>query len=229
MLVIFNHMAHRLPLFPLDVVLFPGTPLPLHIFEPRYRTMLADCLEGDQRFGIVPIAIDGALPKPGTIGCTAHIRGTQLLPDGRSNIVVVGESRFVVKHYLDESLPYALAMVADFDDDDGGEVAAEQVSQLQRLSQEYLTTLHRLNDTPAPEMEFPEDVASFSFQVSAALELDAEFKQRLLVTRSTAERVRLLLKLLPPLLTDLQGRANVHEHARTNGKSHGRFQPEEPA
>ena len=57
-------MPLRLPIFPLGVVLFPGTPLPLHIFEPRYRRMLADCLAGDRRFGITPTGATHELPDP---------------------------------------------------------------------------------------------------------------------------------------------------------------------
>ena len=86
----------RLPVFPLAVVLFPGTPLPLHIFEPRYRRMLADCLAGDRRFGITPPGQAGEAPDPGMVGCIAEVRVNQQLPDGRSNIVVLGGERFVV-------------------------------------------------------------------------------------------------------------------------------------
>ena len=89
-------MPFRLPIFPLSVVLFPGTPLPLHIFEPRYRKMLADCLAGDRRFGITPAGKDDAMPEPGTVGCIAEVRVNQELPDGRSNIIVFGGERFVL-------------------------------------------------------------------------------------------------------------------------------------
>ena len=104
-------MPTRLPVFPLSVVLFPGTPLPLHIFEPRYRQMLADCLADDRRFGITPAGADGEAPDPGMVGCTAEVRVNQELPDGRSNIVVLGGDRFVVARVLEEPLPYHVASV----------------------------------------------------------------------------------------------------------------------
>src|SRR5712691_7469081 len=104
-------MPFRLPIFPLSIVLFPGTPLPLHIFEPRYKRMLADCLSGDRRFGITPMGVGSEPPGPGAIGCVAEVRVNQELPDGRSNIVVVGGSRFVLSRLLDESLPYLVALV----------------------------------------------------------------------------------------------------------------------
>ena len=107
----------RIPIFPLSVVLFPGTPLPLHIFEPRYRQMLADCLAGDRRFGITPAGAAREAPDPGMVGCTAEVRVNQELPDGRSNIVVLGGDRFVVTELLDEPLPYHVASVEPFDDD----------------------------------------------------------------------------------------------------------------
>lgn len=104
-------MPSRLPLFPLEVVLFPGTPLPLHIFEPRYRTMLADCLAADERFGLLPPARDGSPPLSGTVGCIARIRASHELPDGRSNIVVVGERRFLLRQALTADSPYLIGLV----------------------------------------------------------------------------------------------------------------------
>ena len=89
----FPAMPFRLPIFPLSVVLFPGTPLPLHIFEPRYRKMLADCLAGDRRFGITPAGKDDVMPEPGTVGCIAEVRVNQELPDGRSNVIVFARLR----------------------------------------------------------------------------------------------------------------------------------------
>ena len=102
-------MPSRLPLFPLDVVLFPGELLPLHIFEPRYRRMLADCLEGDQQFGLTA----ASAPGPGSIGCVARIRAAEPLADGRSNIVVVGGRRFGVRALLAEDTPYLVAAIEE--------------------------------------------------------------------------------------------------------------------
>ena len=91
-----------LPLFPLPLVLFPGVPLPLHIFEPRYQQLLADTLEGDRRFGIVfhpEGRPEQALPT-GHVGCVARIHNTEALDDGRSNIIVVGEERFALERLV---------------------------------------------------------------------------------------------------------------------------------
>src|ERR1700686_5878492 len=82
-----------LPLFPLDLVLFPGAPLPLHIFEPRYREMIAECLDQKKSFGVVRAKEEGVAE----IGCTAEIiTVTQKYPDGRMDIVTEGRQRFEV-------------------------------------------------------------------------------------------------------------------------------------
>jgi len=211
-------MPFRLPIFPLSVVLFPGNPLPLHIFEPRYQRMLADCLAGDRRFGITPALDDAPPPGPDTVGCVAEIRVNQELPDGRSNIVVVGGSRFVLGHLLEESSPYLIAMVQSFDDDTGTEPAVDEIESLRQLSHRYLTGLRELNDAPPEEPAFPEDALSLSFHMAGSIECDLGVKQRLLAERSTARRVRALILLLPVLASGIEDGIKVHRHAHTNGK-----------
>src|SRR2546422_10154896 len=95
-------MPRELPIFPLPIVLFPGAPQPLHIFEPRYRQLLQDCLAGDRRFGIAYVAPDPApdadpVPNPGDVGCVAPLRANQPPPDGGPNVPTLGEPPFVVR------------------------------------------------------------------------------------------------------------------------------------
>ena len=130
-------MSTRLALFPLNLVLFPGEPLPLHIFEPRYRELLADCMAGDQRFGITA-AIP---PTPGSLGSVARIRAAQPLGDGRSNIVVLGERRFAVRTLLPEDHSYLVAAVEEFDDNPGTAPLPQERAQLQELAEEYRSAL----------------------------------------------------------------------------------------
>src|SRR3989475_235534 len=143
-------MARELPIFPLPIVLFPGAPQPLHVFEPRYRQLLVDCQDGDRRFGIAYVAPDRApaadpAPSAGDVGCVALIRSIQPLPDGRSNILAVGERRFVLRRWVEREppRPYQVAEVEEFDDDpvDPAEAAAlaadrseEHTSELQSQS-----------------------------------------------------------------------------------------------
>jgi Lon protease-like protein len=210
-------MPFRLPIFPLSVVLFPGIPLPLHIFEPRYRRMLADCLETDRRFGITPVASSDT-PAAGAVGCVAEVRVNQELPDGRSNIVVVGHSRFVVSRLLDESLPYLVADVQTFEDDEDSEPSADQTEALRQLFTHYFASLRELNDTMPEEPALPDDALSLSFQVAGGIECDLGVKQRLLAERSTARRVNALVMLLPVLTSAVERGVKVHRRAHGNGK-----------
>jgi ATP-dependent Lon protease len=211
-------MPFRLPIFPLSVVLFPGTPLPLHIFEPRYKRMLADCLVGDRRFGITPVNGSSELPGPGTVGCVAEVRVNQELPDGCSNIVVFGGARFVLSRLLDEPHPYLVAMVQTFEDDAGPEPPDEDTSQVRELFGRYFAGLRELNDAMPEEPVLPDDAANLSFQIASGIECDLGVKQRLLAERSTARRIKALLLLLPVLTSAVESGLHVHRRAHTNGQ-----------
>jgi Lon protease-like protein len=211
-------MPFRLAIFPLSVVLFPGTSLPLHIFEPRYKRMLADCLQGDRRFGLTPLDPGAELPLPGSVGCIAEVRVNQELPDGRSNIVVLGGSRFVVSRLLDEPQPYVTASVEAFDDDPEPDVSAEDVSQVRELFGTYFAVLRELNDLTGDPPSLPGTASDLSFQVAGMIECDLGIKQRLLADRSAARRLKALILLLPVLTSRAEAGLNVHQQAHTNGK-----------
>jgi Lon protease-like protein len=180
--------------------------------------MLADCLHGDRRFGITPVDGTPELPGHGAVGCVAEVRVNQELPDGRSNIVVLGGSRFVLSHLLDESHPYAVAMVEPFEDDAGSDATAEDVAELGELFGYYLAALRELNDLMPEELELPADALSLSFHVASAIECDIGVKQRLLAERSTSRRIKALIMLLPVLTSAVDSGLKVHRRAHTNGK-----------
>jgi Lon protease-like protein len=211
-------MPFRLALFPLSVVLFPGNPLPLHIFEPRYRRMLADCLAGDRRFGITPVKAEAGPPEAGAVGCVAEVRVNQELPDGRSNIVVVGGPRFVVLRVLDEALPYLVGNVQTFEDNQGTDPESDDLDLLRQLSLRYLTGLRELSDAPPEELNLPEDASSLSFHMAGNLECDLTIKQRLLAERSISQRVKAIILLLPMLTSAVENGIQVHRRAHGNGK-----------
>lgn len=214
----------RLPLFPLELILFPGALVPLHIFEPRYRALLADCLAGDRRFGILPPGTDGAPPATGTIGTVAGIRGTQPLPDGRSNVVVEGEERFMVRRFLDEGAPYFLALVDPFDDEpDEDDAPDSEVASLRALA-DRMDTCQKTLTGSGHHGAWAADAGGLSFQVAALLDVDPTFKQRFLTIRSARHRLALLRQFLPGIVTDLEARAAVKLRAATNG--HGGAKPE---
>src|SRR3989442_14335260 len=94
-------VARELPIFPLPTVLFPGAPQPLHIFEPRYRQLLQDCLAADRRFGIAYVAPGGApgadpSPLPGVVGCAAPLLSGVARPARGMDIVVYGERPYTL-------------------------------------------------------------------------------------------------------------------------------------
>src|SRR2546422_11338209 len=98
-------MARELPIFPLPIVLFPGAPQPLHIFEPRYRQLLQDCLAADRRFGITYVEPDPTpradpSPRTGDLGCVALIPSHQPLPDRRANLLTDGERRLGLRGWI---------------------------------------------------------------------------------------------------------------------------------
>ncbi len=211
-------MLPRLPIFPLPVVLFPGTTLPLHIFEPRYRSLLADCLAGDRRFGITPPGSAGNAPEPGTVGCLAEVRVNQELPDGRSNIIVLGGMRFVIARLVPDQAPYYVAAVETFDDDPDTAPPDDRATRLRELFLHYQTLLRRLNDLDSEEAELPADALDLSFHAAAGADCDAAIKQRLLAEHSTARRIEALLLLLPVLVSAAERALDIHRRAHSNGK-----------
>lgn len=213
--------ARRIPLFPLPLVLFPGAPLPLHIFEPRYRQLLADCLGGDRRFGIVfrPEGVPERELPPGHVGCVARVESSEPLPDGRSNVLVIGERRFVIERLLAAEAPYYEAMVRDFDDEP--DAAPAHLAPLGERVRELFERVGRAARTLADEREalppLPDDPALLSFAIASLIDLDPSRRQRLLASRSPEERLRDLEQTLATALGNLERRAEVHVRAKANG------------
>ena len=112
----------NLPLFPLPVVLFPGVPMPLHIFEPRYREMLSDIRVTDSLFGLSyfdpSTSNEENSAATGHVGCVAEVTEVQALPDGRSNILTVGLIRYRVEEYVEGDEPYLVARVSFLEDEE---------------------------------------------------------------------------------------------------------------
>ena len=187
-----------LPLFPLDLVLLPGVALPLHIFEPRYKEMIAECLQLKQPFGIVRASEEGVAD----IGCTAEIlEVTKQYEDGRMDILTRGVERFEVLHvHQDRSFLQAEIAVLP---DEPSRPAAQIIEQAVRLHEEIAKLAG--SDLSGPE----EDAGNLSFLLAGSLPLDLDFKQKLLVTPSEAERLEAVIGYLEAVLPGLRRAAKA--------------------
>jgi Lon protease-like protein len=197
----------RIPLFPLDVVLFPGEPLPLHIFEERYKEMIGLCIEKQSAFGVVRAQRDGLA----VIGCTARIlRVLHRYDDGRLDILCRGEQRFEIE-MLENSRAYLEAKVDFFDDEE--EPAA-------RSLKEECIALHfetlELAGLETSEMPTSLD-GPISFMLASTLPADLGFKQQLLNSRSDAKRTEYLLDFYQAILPKLRTGAAGNSAAAHNG------------
>ena len=214
----------ELPLFPLPVVLFPGVPLPLHIFEPRYRQMLDDIRVSNNLFGLSYFdssTSEREIPKLGEIGCVAEVTETLTLPDGRSNILTIGLVRYRIDSYIERGDPYLVVRVSYFEDDDKDEgtlqlAASDVADTFTRIARAVRTINDERVNLPDISDTEPERL---SFLVSAAMEVEVEVKQELLELRSTGERLRRLRGMLDQAVDGYEERARVHELAKGNGHS----------
>jgi Lon protease-like protein len=187
----------RIPLFPLDTVLFPGAALPLHIFEDRYREMIGECLAENKEFGVVR----GESDRLAVIGCTANIvRVPERYADGRMDILCEGARRFEIEG-LDDSRSFLQADVEFFDDEGQGSTRGER----EECAALHFVTLHMAGiEVPVTQLDLNGPVA---FQLADALPSDLGFKQQLLVSRSDADRTARLLEFYQEMLPRLRSTA----------------------
>lgn len=203
-------MSSLLPIFPLELVLLPGVPLPLHIFEPRYKEMIAECLEQKKPFGVVRASSDGVAE----IGCTAEILSvTKKYDDGRMDILTRGVERFeVIQVNQERSFLRAEIAVVEDEDDDGGEIeggngpstaAADLVMRAVRLHSEIA------NLAGVEPVGPDEHAANLSFLLAGSLPLDLDFKQNLLTTLSESKRLEAIVGYLEAILPGLRRAAKA--------------------
>jgi len=195
-----------LPLFPLRVVVFPRTPLPLHIFEERYKEMVGEAIRENSEFGIVLAKDDGIV----NAGCTVVVKEVlKSYPDGRMDILTRGVRRFEILG-LNEDKPYLRGEVQFFDDDDSVPAPAE-------LREKALAQYRRLQE--AGELQDTEPEAAdeqLSFQLAQALE-DLDFLSVLLRNRSEAQRLEQLTDYLARQVPRLRAGARMRKLAPLNG------------
>jgi Lon protease-like protein len=183
--------AIELPLFPLNVVLFPGTVLPLHIFEPRYCQMIVDCQIEDKPFGVVLVKTGSEFMREEvyTIGTLAEIHNLKLLDDGCYDLIAVGIRRFrIVSQHHD--MPYLSALVEPFEDEKNPEGHVDSlVPQGRSLFETYLNLLL---DTPVSNeihAQLPVVAEDLSHFIAYFLEIEDVKKQHYLELTSTQQRL----------------------------------------
>jgi Lon protease-like protein len=196
-----------LPLFPLQVVLLPGTPLPLHVFEERYKEMIAEVLEGNSEFGVVLAGEKGIC----NMGCTASIEKVlEKYPDGRMDLLTIGRRRFEILS-LDDEKAYLRGEVSFFDDEDFEPTSDET---RQRVLDSY-KIMQEIGDVPQadePELDNPQ----ISFQLARPVS-DLNFRQLLLSTRSESSRMKQLAEFLPTFALKQRQILHAKAVAPTNG------------
>jgi len=200
-------LVRDFPLFPLGLVALPSELVPLHIFEERYKTMMARVLEEEGEFGIVWVADDGLRP----IGCACEIAEVlERMPDGRLNLVARGTRAFRIESRQDE-LAYPAGTV-EFLDDRDEEVDPEAADEAHAA---YAELVEEATDrTPDPA----EIGAMSAYQMAATVEFGLEAKQGLLDLRSESARLRLVTRLLRGAIKRLDYVERAQTRARSNGK-----------
>jgi Lon protease-like protein len=200
-----------LPIFPLSVVLLPSMPLPLHIFEDRYKEMMQDIIASGGEFGVVLAKEDGIV----NIGCSAVVeRVVNRYEDGRLDLVAVGQRRFQIAS-LDQEKNYLRAEVNYFNDEDVADVSPE----LNRKAAAAYRQLLEMDKTQSPELpNF--DSSRMSFQL-ARLVYDLDKRQTVLSLRSEVERLEFLVRIMPEYILRQERMALAKRVGPQNGHAKG--------
>jgi len=197
-------------------VLLPEEPLPLHIFEDRYKTMIGECLQakasgkGQQEFGLV--RLKGRVLS--SVGCTARIVNlTRQYEDGRMDILTVGTRRFEIL-LTNEERPYLQGAVEYFEDD-GPDVPSDEAAEV--AIERFREAMRKLRHAAEMPVHLPRPYRYLSFRIAAALPLDLEFKQQLLTLRNEPERLTLVQRALEILMNQLDQVQKSQKKAGGNG------------
>ncbi|MCB0153454.1 MAG: LON peptidase substrate-binding domain-containing protein, partial [Anaerolineae bacterium] len=184
----------KIPLFPLELVLFPGMMLPLHIFEPRYKIMIKECISAGQPFGVV-------LTKPATpgsdkvanplfdeiynIGTTAHITAVEHLDDGRMNLITVGQDRFIINDIELGENKFFIGQVDPFPmKDDNPNRVESLMKKLRPMVQRYIDHLAQASGEDLSEAKLPTDPTALAYLAGTAMQGPLPDKQKLLSAKS---------------------------------------------
>jgi Lon protease-like protein len=185
---------YELPLFPLNTVLFPGTPISLHIFEPRYKLMIEQCLQTGEPFGVVLIREGeeafGPPADPHPIGTTAQIAQVEKLDDGRMNIVAIGVERFEIQDLNRDHMPYLIGTVESrpLDRHDASRTLAQAGQRLRPWIERYINVLSSVAQTDEFDLaQLPDEPTALAYLAAALLQIPANQKQSLLAMNQATD------------------------------------------
>ncbi len=213
--------TQELPLFPLGQVLFPGTVLPLHIFEPRYCQMIVDCQQEGKPFGVVLARPESEHLHeiPYSIGTIAEIHNLSQLENGRYNLIAIGTKRFRIASQHREK-PYLSGVVVPFEDDDVLTSALDQYEeQARNLFGRYLEILLEAANQKTLETSLPDGAEALSHFIAYLLDIEDEEKQRYLELTSTQQRLQgeiAILRREVPFMRQILLKKIPDKHARLN-------------
>jgi hypothetical protein len=207
-------VAGLLPLFPLNIVALPGTLVPLHIFEERYKTMVGACERNGAEFGIV-LARDGGIVNA---GCTVIVDTVlERYPDGRFDILTRGQRRFEILS-IDQELDWLRGEVEFFDDDDFSPVNI-QLREKACASWSEINTALAATDRQTQEADLDPDTPLLSFRLARRVD-DLDFQSLMLRSRSEAERLRKFVEFAEGYVSRTHYTAKMKRVAPTNGSGH---------
>lgn len=213
----------EIPLFPLNVVLMPGTPLPLHIFEERYKQMVDECLESGEEFGMVLSDESGTRG----VGCTASISElVERYEDGRIVILVEGSQRFKLNNILSDNpsgKPYYVGEVEYLQDE-------EAAGDLSTLAEENIALLERVVEAATEgsvDIEVEPPYRNLSFAIAGRIEFELDTRQEILEIPTEKGRLERLKELLSEAAERLERTRQATEKARTNGHLRKDWRPDE--
>lgn len=217
------------PLFPLNVVLFPGMVLPLHIFEPRYRLMIQECLAANQTFGVVLARNKKAQAGDMNdiypddlyeVGTMAQITAVERLDDGRLNLITVGQDRFVIHDIQASADDYLIGAIEPFimnETEDSAQIALI-VPQLRKLVKQYIEHLGQASGEDLSQAALPDEPLGLAFLAGTAIQGPLMDKQKLLAARSLRRLVLEAIRLVDredQLLLYMLKAHQSHQQAQT--------------
>jgi Lon protease-like protein len=197
------------PLFPLNLVLYPRMPLTLHVFEERYKRMIARCLREERPFGVALIKEGvevGGDAVPMSVGTLARIHTVERVEEGRMNLLAEGSERFRIMSFSSTPDGYLEARIELMQDAPAPAARAEELAgEIERQFREYFDLLVGHAGVDMPEYELPTEPEELSFVIASILDTEPEQRQTLLEMRDTVHRMEIVSALLAAELERVQG------------------------